>query len=138
MKIRKNDTVKILYGKDSGKTGKVVKVVKKDMMLIVEGLNMYKKHVKGDGKNKQSEIVTISKPLHMSKVMLVDPSDNKPTRVKYEITKDGKKGRMSVKSNKGIDVVKSNNEVKTVTEKVSKKKETKTKETTKKSKSKSK
>lgn len=105
MRIRKGDTVKVLYGKDSGKTGKVVRVVKKERRVVVEGVNLFKKHVKGDGQKRSSEIVTISKALPASKVMLIDPSDNKPTRVKYELASNGKK-RVSVRSKKSIDASK--------------------------------
>ncbi len=106
MRIKKGDTVKILYGKDSSKTGKVIKILRKQNMVVVDGLNMFKKHVKGDGREKSSEIVNIYKPLHMSKVMLVDPISGKATRVKFEVGKDKSKIRLSVKSGKSIDEIK--------------------------------
>ena len=87
MKIKKGDTIKILYGKDSGKQG-VVSALKNEK-VIVDGLNMYKKHVKGDGREKKSEIIDISKPLNISKVMLICPNCGKPTRV--GIKRDGGK-----------------------------------------------
>lgn len=87
MKIKKGDTVKILYGKERGRRGSVVAVDPKEKKLIVEGLNLYKKHLKGDGRTRTSEIVTIEKPFPISKVMLVCSSCDKPTRV--EIKKEG-------------------------------------------------
>lgn len=103
MKIKKGDTVKVLYGRDSGKIGKVLRVLRKDQKIVVDGVNMFKKHVKGDGQSKASEIITISKPLHSSKVMLIDPKDNKPTRVKMGVDATGNKVRESVKSGVSLD-----------------------------------
>ncbi len=102
IKIKTNDTVKILYGKDSGKQGKVSKVWVKEEKVLVDGLNLFKKHIKGDGKTKQSEIATISKPLHIAKVMLICPSCKKSTRVAIE--RKGKiKTRICKKCSKSID-----------------------------------
>lgn len=84
MKIRKNDTVKVLYGKDSGKRAKVMKIFPKENTLVVEGLNVFKKHVKGDGRKTKSGIVDLIKPMNAAKVMLVCPSCDKPTRVSME------------------------------------------------------
>ena len=89
MKIKKGDTVKILYGKDSGKTGLVVAVDQKKRSVIIEGLNLYKRHLKGDGRTRTSEIVTIEKPFPVSKVMFVCPICKKTTRLSTR--KDGKK-----------------------------------------------
>jgi large subunit ribosomal protein L24 len=128
MKIRKGDTVKMLYGKDSGRQGTVVTVDNKKQRLVVEGLNIYKRNLKGDGRTQVSEIVNISKSVPVSKVMLVCPECAKPTRVGYEI-KDGKKMRVCKKCGKTITVEDKKEEKK------EEKKETK-KSTTKKSKSK--
>jgi large subunit ribosomal protein L24 len=89
MKIKKGDTVKILYGKDSGKRGVVVAVDLKSDKLLVEGLNLYKRHLKGDGKTRTSEIVIVEKPYPVSKVMLICPSCDKSTRI--GIKKEGDK-----------------------------------------------
>lgn len=90
MKIRKGDTVKMLYGKDSGRQGTVLTVDTKKERVVVEGLNMYKKSIKGDGRTQVSEIVNITKPVPVSKVMLVCPKCSKPTRVGYKIEGDNK------------------------------------------------
>lgn len=102
MKIKKGDTVKILYGKDNGKQGLVLAI--KGKKIIVEGLNMFKKHVKGDGKDKKSEILTIAKPMDVSKVMLICNSCGKPTRVGIK-REDGKVQRVCKKCNKVITTV---------------------------------
>lgn len=81
MKIKKGDTVKVLVGKDAGRTAKVIKVVTDGSRVVVDGLNLFKKHLKGDKKDKKAAIVDISKPIHVSNVILVCPSCSKPTRV---------------------------------------------------------
>lgn len=127
MKIKKGDTVKILYGKDSEKKGSVVAVLEKEQKVVVSGLNIYKKHVKGDGKNKVSEILTIEKPLPISKVILVCPLCNKTTRI--SLKREGKKIiRICKKCNKEIETKK---ETQVETKKTNKK-ETKSKKTKKK------
>lgn len=104
MKIKKGDTVKVLYGKDTGKQGLVMAVDIKNRKVVVEGLNMYKKHVKGDGKKKTSEILNIVKPMDVSKVMLICPSCSKATRV--SIKREGDKvERVCKKCNKVIEII---------------------------------
>jgi len=134
MKIKKGDTVKVLYGKDSGRQGVVVVVDPNRNSVIVEGINMYKKHVKGDGRSKTSEILTIAKPLNVSKVMLICPSCGKPTRITI---KRGKKKveRVCKKCGKSIEM--EEKEVQKEEEKKPKKRTT-TKKTTKKKATKSK
>jgi large subunit ribosomal protein L24 len=126
MRIQKGDTVKVLYGKYAGKTGAVTLVIPKKQQVVVEGLNKVKRHLKGNGKDKASAIVEISKPMPISKVQLVDDS-GKATRVKYEI-KDGKKSRVSVRSGKVL----SSNKVVAKAETKEETKKPETKKTTKK------
>ena len=118
MKIKKGDNVKILYGKDNGKQGVVLAI--SNGKVIVEGLNMFKKHVKGDGKEKKSEILTIAKPLDISKLMLVCPSCGKPTRVSLK-RENGKVERVCKKCGKVIEVVVKEKEEKKVEKKTEKK-----------------
>ena len=118
MKIKKGDSVKILYGKDNGKQGVVLAI--SNGKVIVEGLNMFKKHVKGDGKEKKSEILTIAKPLDISKLMLVCPSCGKPTRVSLK-RENGKVERVCKKCGKVIEVVVKEKEEKKVEKKTEKK-----------------
>lgn len=120
MKIKKGDTVKVLYGKDSGKQGKVVTVDLKKSTLVVEGLNMFKKHVKGDGRTRTSEIINISKPMSISKVVLVCNNCGKTTRVGVQRV-DGKFTRVCKKCGKNIEIVEEKKEEKKSVKKVSKK-----------------
>lgn len=83
-KIKKGDEVKILLGKDRGKDGKVLRVLTKEGKVWVEGLNMYKRHVKKAGQH-EGGIIEIAKPLNISNVTLVCPHCKKPTRVGYEV-----------------------------------------------------
>lgn len=87
MKIKKGDTVQVMIGKDKGKKGEVVKVLPSKGMVVVENVNQYKRHIKGRAQGQKSEIVTITKPLHASKVSLIDPKKKKPARAGYKITK---------------------------------------------------
>ena len=104
MKIKKGDTVRILYGKDSGKQGVVVATNPKSKKIVVDGINIFKKHVKGDGRTKTSEILTIVKPLDVSKVILICSSCGKPTRV--GIKREGDKvERVCKKCNKVIEII---------------------------------
>jgi large subunit ribosomal protein L24 len=96
MKIRKNDNVMVMKGKDKGKTGLVLRTFAKKNMAIVEGINLHKKHRKGETKGK-GEMVEITVPIDVSKLMLVDAKTGKPTRVGYKMV-DGKKVRYAKKS----------------------------------------
>ena len=102
-KIRLNDEVIVIAGKDKKKTGKVVKVLTAEHKVVVEGVNVAKKHLKPKNNNGTGEIVEVERPIHRSNVMLVDPKTNKPTKVKIDVDKNGKKIRISKKSNEKID-----------------------------------
>ena len=101
MKIKQGDKVVVIDGKDKGKEGKVLKTLRSSNKVIVEGVNIVKKHIKPNG-GEDGRIAEIEAPLHVSNVMLYDEKAKKGTRVGYEI-KDGKKVRISKKSNKKID-----------------------------------
>jgi large subunit ribosomal protein L24 len=90
MKLQKGDTVNIVRGKDSGKSGKIDKVFSKEAKVLVEGINQYKRHVKAKMPGQKSEIITITKPLPVSNVMLLCPKCKKLTRVGYKVLKDAK------------------------------------------------
>mgnify|MGYP000905351325 CR=1 FL=1 len=105
MKIRKGDTIKVLYGKDAGKRAQVIAVDVKKHTVVADGVNVYKRHIKGDGRNRNSEIVNIVKPMPVSKVMLVCPLCNKATRIEMKVV-EGKKVRVCKKCGKVIDVAK--------------------------------
>tara|TARA_Y100001970_G_scaffold122153_1_gene151401 strand:+ start:171 stop:473 length:303 start_codon:yes stop_codon:yes gene_type:complete len=100
MKIKKGDTVQIITGKDRGKTGRIIRVLTSNNRVVVEGLNLIKKHQRPTQENPQGGIVEKEASIHHSNVMLMDK--NKPTRIGYKIEK-GKKIRYSKKSGGNID-----------------------------------
>lgn len=90
MKLRKNDEVKIIRGKDVGKTGKVERVFAKENKVLVTGVNQFKRHVKARAEGQKSEIITITKPLPLANVQLICPKCKKTTRVGFSVNKDAK------------------------------------------------
>ncbi len=101
MKLKTGDKVVVIAGSNKGKEGKITKVL--DTQVIVEGVNVAKKHLKPKNNNGTGEIVEVERPIHRSNVMLVDPKTKKPTKVKIDFDKNGKKIRISKKSNEKID-----------------------------------
>lgn len=101
-KIKKGDTVVILSGKDKGKTGEVTKSLPKDGKVVVAGVNIITRHKKPSQTNPQGGLERSEAPLHASKVAIADPKSGKPTRVRFETAKDGKKVRIAVKSGEKI------------------------------------
>ena len=101
MKIKKNDVVMVITGKDKGKKGKVLKAIPKEDMVIVEGVNMQTKHQKQTRKIK-AEIKHQEGPVHVSNVMYFDKKANAPTRIGYKI-ENGKKVRVAKKSGAVIE-----------------------------------
>lgn len=100
MKIRKNDNVMVISGNDRGKTGKILKVFPKKTRVIVEGINLRKRHTKPSQKSPQGGIIEKEAPIHASNVMLLDPKTNEPTRLGSQIildenTKKKKRARIS-------------------------------------------
>jgi len=93
MKIRKNDTVMVISGNDKGKTGKVLKVFPKLSRVIIEGINLRKRHTKANQKNPQGGILEKESPVHVSNVMILDPKSNEPTRIGSKIILDEKTGK---------------------------------------------
>jgi len=90
LKIKKGDTVKVLSGNDKGKTGEVLEVIPKTEKIIVKGINVRKKHVKARKQGEESGILSIECAIHSSKVNVVCPKCNKPTRIGYVVEKDEK------------------------------------------------
>jgi large subunit ribosomal protein L24 len=90
MKLLKNDTIKVLSGDDKGRTGKVTKLYPKENKVLVDGLNTYKKHLKNQSDQDSGGVVTLSRPLHVSKLQLICPQCHKPTRVTYSGTGSNK------------------------------------------------
>ncbi|AQW21608.1 50S ribosomal protein L24 [Lentilactobacillus curieae] len=102
MFIKTGDKVRVISGKDKGKEGTVKKTIASKDRVIVEGVNMIKKHSKASSTNPQGGIVDTEAPIHVSNVMLIDPSTNEPTRVGFKV-EDGKKVRFSKKTQKAIN-----------------------------------
>lgn len=103
MKIHKNDTVMIIAGKDKGKKGKVRQAFPKENTLMVEGLNMIKRHSKTKGKARQAGIIELEEPMSVSKVMLICNKCNKPVRVGIRVLEDGKRSRICSSCKEIID-----------------------------------
>lgn len=91
MRIKKGDTVQILTGKDKGKTGKVLSVFPSRERVVVEGLNILKKHRKPRKQGEKGQIVEMASPMQISNVSLVCPNCNKTTRVGYGTEGDTKR-----------------------------------------------
>lgn len=103
MKIKRGDTVKVLYGKDAGKSGKVISVSYTKKQVVVEAVNVFKKHIKGDGQTKKSAVIDVVRPMSVSKVMLVCPHCGKSSRVGMKL--EGKNYvRICKKCKKGVDI----------------------------------
>jgi len=103
MKIRKNDTVLVITGKDRGKKGKVRKALPKKDKIIVEGVNMVKRHSRARGVARQAGIIELEVPLDVSNVILICNKCNKPARVGFRFLADGRKTRICRSCYEGID-----------------------------------
>ncbi|MGH7246313.1 MAG: 50S ribosomal protein L24 [Candidatus Levyibacteriota bacterium] len=90
MKLQKGDEIKVVAGKDKGKSGKVEKTFPKIAKVLVNGVNQYKRHMKARQQGQQSEIITLTKPLPVANVQLVCPKCHELTRVGYEMGKEKK------------------------------------------------
>jgi large subunit ribosomal protein L24 len=101
--VRKGDTVMVVAGKERGKKGKVLRVIPEKGRVVVERLNMIKKHQKPTQKIRQGGIIEREGSIHLSNVMLVDPNSDKPTRVGMKALSDGKKVRVARRSGEMLD-----------------------------------
>jgi large subunit ribosomal protein L24 len=101
--VRKGDTVIVVAGKERGKKGKVLRVIPEKGRVVVERINMTKKHQKPTQKLRQGGIIEREGAIHLSNVMLVDPASNKPTRVGMKALSDGKKVRVARRSGEMLD-----------------------------------
>ena len=90
MKIKKGDKIQVTLGKDKGRTGVVKKVFTKKGLILVEGINIVKKHVKAEGEKKKGGIVKIEKPFDSCKAMVVCPKCNKATRIGFQVSEKSK------------------------------------------------
>jgi large subunit ribosomal protein L24 len=101
-RLQTGDTVVVISGKNKGRQGKIARILADDDRVIVEGVNLIKRHLKPTPKNPQGGILEKEAPLHASKVMPVDPKTGKPTRVKFGTDSKGNKVRIAVKSGEEI------------------------------------
>lgn len=97
MFVKSGDKVKIIAGKDKGKEATILKALPKQNKVIVEGINIMKKHTRPTGMGQEGGIVETEAPIHVSNVQLIDPKTNESTRVGYRV-EDGKKVRYAKKS----------------------------------------
>jgi large subunit ribosomal protein L24 len=102
MRITTGDTVRVMRGDDKGKEGKVTRVYPKTGRVMVDGVNIVKKHRKARRPEEQSGIIEMPAPIHVSNVMLLDPKKGTPTRLRARIDEDGTKERISAKSGDAI------------------------------------
>lgn len=121
MKVKKNDTVLVMTGKDAGKTAKVLVALPKDNKVVVDGINVQKKHKKARNAQEVSSIQNQSGPIDASNVMVVCPTCNKATRVAYKVEGD-KKARVCKKCGALLDASKEAKEVKKAAAKTTKRK----------------
>jgi large subunit ribosomal protein L24 len=102
-KIKKGDDVIVLSGREKGKKGNVLRVLPKDARVIVQGVNMVRRHTRPSQASPQGGILEKEAALHVSNVAHVDPADGKPTRVGWRTLDDGKKVRFAKRSGEVID-----------------------------------
>ncbi|KEK22584.1 MULTISPECIES: 50S ribosomal protein L24 [Bacillales] len=102
MHVKKGDKVQVITGKDKGKQGVILAAFPKESRVIVEGVNIVKKHSKPSQLNPQGGIITKEAPIHVSNVMALDPKTGEPTRVGFKV-EDGKKVRIAKKSGELLD-----------------------------------
>src|SRR5690625_4205863 len=102
MHVKTGDTVKVMTGKDKGKQGVILEAYPKESRVLVEGVNVVKKHAKPSQDNPQGGILNVEAPIHSSNVMIVDPKTGKPTRIGYK-EENGKKVRIAKKSGEVLD-----------------------------------
>ena len=103
MNFKVGDKVVVIAGKSKGVEGKIIKTLKKENKVVVEGANIITKHVKPNAANENGGIIKVEAPIHASNVMIIDPKTKKPTRIGHKIDKDGKKIRIAKKSNSSLD-----------------------------------
>lgn len=102
-KIKKGDRVIVLAGRDKGRQGEVLRVIPAESRVVVQGVQMVRRHQKPNVANPQGGIVSKEAPIHVSNVSLLDPKDGKPTRVGFKFLEDGRKVRYAKRSGEQID-----------------------------------
>lgn len=103
MHVKKGDTIIVISGKDKGKKGRVLAAYPKKDRVLVEGVNLIKKHTRPSQSNPQGGIVTQEAPIHVSNVAHIDPKSGTATRIGYKVLDNGQKVRVAKKSGESID-----------------------------------
>lgn len=98
MKVKKGDKVVVIAGKDKGTSGRVERVMSDENRVVVEGVNIKKRHQRARRRGEKGEIIELASPIDVSNVMIEDPKTKKPTRVGYRVNDDGTKVRYAKKS----------------------------------------
>lgn len=104
MKIKRNDRIKVIAGKNRGKEGKVSKLFPKSNKVVVEGVNVAKKHIKPNKRGGRGQKISVAMPFDVSNIMLICPKCNKQTRVGYIILENGEKHRICRKCKQTIEI----------------------------------
>lgn len=98
MKLKKGDKVMVIAGKDRGKTSTIVRIISNKNLVVLDGLNLVKRHRSANAQNRKGQIIDKAMPIHASNVMVIDPKSGKPTRVKITRGKEGGRQRIAVTS----------------------------------------
>jgi large subunit ribosomal protein L24 len=102
MKLKKGDKVVVIAGKDLGKTGTIARVMPKENKVLIEGINIVKRHRRGTQKAGTGQIIEKPMPIHASNVAIVDPKTGKASRIKIVRGKDGERERVATKSGQSL------------------------------------
>jgi large subunit ribosomal protein L24 len=100
--VRRGDRVRVIRGNFTGLEGTVLRVIRAENRVVVEGVNMRKRHTRPSQKNPEGGIMTFEAPIHASNVMLMDPTTDEPTRVRSRLNDEGRKERIGAKSGNPI------------------------------------
>ncbi len=102
MKLKKGDKVLVIAGKNKGESGAIVRVLTSANMVLLDGINLVKRHRRPSAQNRKGQIVDKPMPIHASNVMLMDPKSGKPTRIKITRSAEGARERIAVKSGETV------------------------------------
>jgi large subunit ribosomal protein L24 len=102
MQIRRGDRVKVIRGNNRGQEGTVLRVEREKNRVVVEGINLRKRHRKPSAQDPEGGIISFEAPIHASNVMLIDPASGEPTRIRLQTNEDGSTDRVAVKSGRVI------------------------------------
>ncbi len=103
MKLKKGDRVIVIAGKERGKISTIVRVLPRKNLVVLDGLNLAKRHRRPSARNRKGQIIDRAMPMHASNVMIVDPKTGKGTRIKLSRDKDGARVRVAVKSGQALE-----------------------------------